>query len=94
MSAEAPHRLQRWGLLEALSEVAQAEIDAGETPVYKLTWKFRGAAYHEGSTLHYLFERDAMAASRARRAPAGAADAADPMVVAAPVGGEDVTARA
>jgi hypothetical protein len=60
MSAKAPHRLQQFGLLEVLSDEARAEIDAGETPVYKLTWKFRGARYHEASTLHYLFERHAI----------------------------------
>lgn len=56
-SAEVPHRLLRLGLLEPLCERAQAEIDRAESPLYKLTWKFDGARYHAGSTLHYLFSQ-------------------------------------
>ncbi len=56
ISAKLPHRVQRYGMLEPLTEELKKEIDAKPTPLYKLTWKYDKSQYKEGCVLHYLLE--------------------------------------
>ena len=56
ISAKLPHRVQRFGMLEPLTEELKKEIDTKTTPLYKLTWKYDKSQYKEGCALHYLLE--------------------------------------
>lgn len=56
ISAKLPHRVQRFGMLEPLTEELKKEIDAKPTPLYKLTWKYDKSQYKEGCVLYYLLE--------------------------------------
>jgi hypothetical protein len=53
-SADTPHKMQRFGLLEPLSDEARQWIDEKKSPLYKLTWKLKSPSIPEGSVLHYL----------------------------------------
>lgn len=54
ISADTPHKLQRLGLTSPLTEAAKREIDEGESPLYKLTWKYNTGKYDENCVLYYL----------------------------------------
>ncbi|MGO8884549.1 MAG: capsular polysaccharide synthesis protein [Streptosporangiaceae bacterium] len=56
ISADGPHRLYRAGLLSPGSAELRSEIDRGEVPVYKTTWKLRGQPIPDDSLLRYLLE--------------------------------------
>ena len=56
ISAKPPHRIQRFGMTEPLTEELKKEIDAKSTPLYKLTWKYDKSQYKEGCALYYLLE--------------------------------------
>ena len=45
ISADLPHRLQKVGLLEPLTEAVKTEIDTRQSPVYKLNWRYDEAHY-------------------------------------------------
>lgn len=53
-SADPPHLPFRAGLLEPLTPRVREEIDRGETPVYKLTWKLPERPVPPDSVLAYL----------------------------------------
>ncbi|MEO1400906.1 MAG: capsular polysaccharide synthesis protein [Cyanobacteria bacterium J06635_1] len=53
-SSDIPHKLQRIGLLEPLSQDIKQEIDASSTPVYKLDWKAANNQIPEHCILNYL----------------------------------------
>lgn len=53
ISADLPHKLQRLGLTNQLTEEAKKEIHSRSTPLYKLTWKYDISKYNESTILHY-----------------------------------------
>jgi hypothetical protein len=54
ISADGPHRLYRAGLLGPASAELRAEIDRGDVPVYKTTWRVGDDAIPDDSLLRYL----------------------------------------
>jgi len=56
ISADGPHRLYRAGLLSPASAEVRAEIDRGDVPVYKTTWRVGDDAIADDSVLRYLLE--------------------------------------
>ena len=56
-SADIPHKMQRIGLLEPLSEDAKRWVDQICSPLYKLNWKLQTDQIPEGSTLDYLIKQ-------------------------------------
>lgn len=56
ISADGPHRLYRAGLLGAATAQLRAEIDRGEIPVYKTTWRVNSEAIPDDSLLRYLLD--------------------------------------
>ena len=56
ISAVPPHRVQRFGMLEPLTEEIKREIDSKQTPLYKLAWRYDKSQYKEGCVLYYLLE--------------------------------------
>lgn len=56
-SAVIPHKIQTYGIFEALPEHVKHSIDSQEDPVYKLMWKYNPNDYVKGCTLYYLLER-------------------------------------
>jgi Capsular polysaccharide synthesis protein len=56
ISADGPHRLYRAGLLGSASAQLRAEIDRGEVPVYKTTWRVDSEAIPDDSVLRYLLD--------------------------------------
>ena len=57
ISADGPHRLLRYGLLNPLSAELRECIDDADPPLFKLTWKLGSDEIPPGSVLAYLFER-------------------------------------
>jgi hypothetical protein len=55
VSADPPHGPLRQGLHEPVSDAVREDVDRGETPVYKLTWKLGDRPPAPGSVLAYLF---------------------------------------
>lgn len=53
-SADIPHKVQRFGLLEPLSDEAREWIDEQQAPLCKLTWKLESSTVPKGSVLDYL----------------------------------------
>ena len=58
ISADGPHRIQRFGMLASPDDIIKKEIDEKKTTVYKLTWKYKHENYSSSSVLHYLFESE------------------------------------
>ena len=56
VSAEAPHRLYRAGLLAPASAAIQSEIDGRVVPVYKTAWNLRSQDIPADSILGYLLD--------------------------------------
>jgi len=57
LTADAPHRLNRAGLLSPVSPDLRSEIERGEVPVYKLNWwGLAGQPIPGNSVLRYLLE--------------------------------------
>ena len=56
-SADIPHKMQRFGLLEPLSKEAKRWIDQKRSPLYKLNWKLKSDQIPDGSTLDYLIKQ-------------------------------------
>jgi hypothetical protein len=56
-SADIPHRLQTIGLFTPLNEEIKTEINNQTVPVYKLTWKYEGSDYKEGTVIDYLLNK-------------------------------------
>jgi capsular polysaccharide synthesis protein len=54
MSANPPHGPVRQGLFQPVSAAVRADIDRGETPVYKLNWRLGERPIPPGSALGYL----------------------------------------
>ena len=57
VSADGPHRLQRLGLLRALSEEGKNLVDEKAVPLQKLTWRIDPEAIPDNSHLSYLFRQ-------------------------------------
>lgn len=57
ISADLPHILQQFGLLEPLGDAAKDHISGKKSPLYKLTWRFNPSRYTEETTLHYLLSQ-------------------------------------
>ncbi|MBF2098498.1 MAG: hypothetical protein IGQ88_09000 [Gloeomargaritaceae cyanobacterium C42_A2020_066] len=55
-SARVPLRLFDHGLLKPLSAPIRQFIDARETPLHKLTWKYNPSDFQKGCTLDYLLQ--------------------------------------
>ena len=55
-SADIPHKVLSSGLLQPLSQEIKQYIDNSQSPLYKLTWKYKVDKFSEGCTLHYLLE--------------------------------------
>jgi hypothetical protein len=55
-SADIPHKVFSYGLLQPLSKEIKQHIDNKQSPVYKLSWRYNVDEYKEGCTLHYLLE--------------------------------------
>lgn len=55
-SADIPHKMQQFGLLEPLKEEAKKWIDQKRSPLYKLNWKINSGQIPAGSTLDYLIQ--------------------------------------
>lgn len=55
ISANAPHRLYRAGLLNVASETVRDEIDRHECPVYKTSWRVREDEITPETIIGYLF---------------------------------------
>lgn len=53
-SADAPHKIQRFGLLEPLTDEARQWIDESRSPLFKLTWKLDIQPIPNDSILDYL----------------------------------------
>ena len=53
-SADTPHKVQQFGLLEPLTEEARQWIDERCSPLFKLTWKLESQSIKKGSVLDYL----------------------------------------
>ena len=56
VSADGPHRLYRAGLLSTASPQLRAEIDRGDVPLYKTSWRVTGEDVPDDSLLHYLLQ--------------------------------------
>jgi Capsular polysaccharide synthesis protein len=56
ISADGPHRLYRAGLLAPAKAELRSEIDRGEIPVYKTTWRIPDHGIPSGSILEYLLQ--------------------------------------
>lgn len=56
ISAKLPHRVQRFGMLEPLTEEFKREIDSKPTPLYKLAWRYDKSQYNKDCVLYYLLE--------------------------------------
>lgn len=54
ISAAAPHRLYRAGLLAPSSAAVRTEIDSRQVPVYKTSWRLGGTTIPADSNLGYL----------------------------------------
>lgn len=54
ISADIPHRVQHLGMFNRLTEEVKQEIDRNASPLYKLTWKYKGETDMENSLLGYL----------------------------------------
>jgi hypothetical protein len=57
VSAGEPHLLWRSGFLSPISADVRSEIDHGQSPLYKLTWKLADEAVPHNSALAYLLGR-------------------------------------
>ena len=57
ISADGPHQLYEAGLLAPVTAQLRAEIDRGDIPVYKTTWRIGDQPIPAGSTLGYLLRR-------------------------------------
>jgi hypothetical protein len=56
ISAIPPHKIQRYGMLEPLTDQIKAEIDSDDCPVYKLSYHFEPSTNPSNSVLSYLFK--------------------------------------
>ena len=57
-SADAPHRLLRYGLLAPLTPAVAQALQAADPPLFKLTWKLGDSRIPENSILAELFRRE------------------------------------
>lgn len=64
-SAAGPHRLQRFGLLQPMSQDLERELSLQGPPMHKLTWKLERQDIPEGSVLGHL--RDSLDRKQAAR---------------------------
>lgn len=58
-SADIPHKVQRFGLLNPLPNEARKWIDEKKSPLCKLTWKLGSTKIPKGSVLDYLIHSQA-----------------------------------
>lgn len=56
ISADEPHILQTYGLLNYPSDNIKLHIDTNKTPLYKLTYKYNEDKYNDNCVLKYLFD--------------------------------------
>ena len=58
ISADEPHKIQKYGPFFPLNNSIKQEIDEKHTPIYKLTWKYDHIKYIPSSVLYYLLESE------------------------------------
>ena len=60
LSADAPHRLLRHGLLAPVTPEVEQTLQLADPPMFKLTWKLAGRRIPENSLLAELFRREGL----------------------------------
>lgn len=57
ISADGPHSIQFHGMLARPSVEIRQQINSGDVPLYKLSWKYDHKDFTKESTLHYLINK-------------------------------------
>ena len=55
LSADGPHKLQRFGLLSPINKDVKEIINCKKTPLFKLTWRINDKTLPKNSVLEYLY---------------------------------------